>query len=63
MNNKKDPFEYGVLCFVVRRRYRGKGKPILIMHEAKMVSVSKKIGGFGYGVFRTWTTPKETKRK
>lgn len=43
------PFESGVLCFVVLRKYCGKGKPVLIMHEAKSDS-------YGYGAFRTWTT-------
>lgn len=43
------PFEVGQLCFVVIRKFQGKGTPKIIMHEAKPTT-----GGFGYGAFRTW---------
>ncbi len=50
--SKKQPpkapnFNDGVLCFVIRRPFRGKGRPRLIMHEAKAKD-------FGYGCFTTW---------
>lgn len=48
-SHRLSPFEEGVLCFVVLRKYQGTGTPVLILHEAK-------ADNFGYGAFRTWTT-------
>ena len=44
------PFKEGVLCFVVLRKYQGKGRPVLILHRAKAKE-------FGYGAFGAWTAP------
>jgi hypothetical protein len=43
----KPSFKKGVLCYVVLRKYQGKGRPVLIMHEAKS-------DHYGYGAFNTW---------
>jgi hypothetical protein len=38
-------FKDGQLCFVVARRYQGKGPVKLILHQADVME----SGGFGYG--------------
>jgi hypothetical protein len=40
-------FEKGVLCFVVARRYGGKGPVKLILH----VAVAEGLNSYGYGAF------------
>lgn len=55
MKTSLKPFEEGQLCFVVIRKYQGKGVPKIIMHEAKLTE-----GGFGYGAFRTWVVSPAT---
>lgn len=51
INVNQEVFEDGQLCYVVKRKYKGKGKPVLIMHEARLVD---KEGAFGYGTGKAW---------
>lgn len=44
-------FEEGQLCYVVARRYKGKGPVKLILHK---VELPKPNSGFGYGCFGHW---------
>jgi hypothetical protein len=44
-------FSEGRLCFVIARRYQGKGPIRLILHEAAV----NPEGGFGYGHGQHWT--------
>lgn len=53
---KEPNFNDGVLCYVVRRKFRSKGRPRLIMHEAKSKS-------FIYGIFSTWLASSAKKVK
>jgi hypothetical protein len=48
------PFKEGVLCFVVARRYKGKGPYKLILHEARATDNS--IFEFTYGADSHWAT-------
>lgn len=50
---EKPKGEGGVLCYVVKRQYQGKSKPVLILHEAS-VQATKDGGGFSYGAKRHW---------
>jgi hypothetical protein len=43
-------FEEGQLCYVVARRYKGKGPVRLLLHEAKACGKDS----FGYGHMRCW---------
>lgn len=51
-------FEQGQLCYVVARRFEGKGAVKLILHEAKLGNPHPDTpgynAGYGYGCFRTW---------
>lgn len=43
------PFLEGVLCYVVRRKYKGEGDYKILLHEALPTP-----DGFGYGSGRLW---------
>jgi len=43
-------FEDGQLCFVIARRYKGKGPVKLLLHEARAAGKDS----FGYGHLRCW---------
>ncbi len=51
-DEKANSGEDGVLCYVVRRRFRDEGEPVLILHEAQVDATG---GAFSYGGGRTWT--------
>ncbi len=47
-------FKEGQLCFVVARRYLGKGPVKLILHAAKLGGGGNRQASFGYGAFGHW---------
>lgn len=63
INGNLEAFEEGQLCYIVKRKYKGKGKPVLILHEATINTTSPI--SFIYGGGKTWLAKiipaKETK--